>query len=246
MITIRALAVGLTVFASASAYANQSYDNDIYGLEMVTADDISNDRVKCRSDRAVPKKGIVDRVVDGDTMNLRVKEGVYSVRFVGIDTPESYYKGQSQGIWAEKAKETLQRLLPEGTGVTLRYEADSCDTYGRLLAHVFKGKEHINKKLAEKGLAVNYCVAPSFKYCQEIGDSVDSAMHARKGMFTDSNVELPYDFRRRVSGAPQRSYVGDLETKEVYRPGNQDRVDIPKRVFFFTESRVQDPFHIVE
>ncbi|MGE3260478.1 MAG: thermonuclease family protein [Bacteriovoracia bacterium] len=205
-----------------------------------------SDRLKCNKATELPVNASVDRVVDGDTVIIRVPTGTYSVRMMGIDTPETHFMGKSQGEWGDKAAELLSDLLPVGTKVRLEYTAESCDAHGRLLAHVFKGKLHTNAEMVKQGLAANYCVAPSFEYCREIGNHVANAIKYRLGMFADSNAELPYDFRRRIGGNEQRSFVGNLSTKEVLTPGHQDDVPVAERVFFYRQSDVKAPYFIAK
>lgn len=206
----------------------------------------ASDRLKCKAGQPGPAAARVDRVVDGDTVIIRVAEGTYSVRMLGIDTPETHFMGKSQGEWGDKAAELLTDILPVGTNVRLEYSDEGCDGHGRLLAHVFNGRTHTNAEMTKQGLAANYCVAPSFKYCREIGDNVANAIQNRIGMFSDSNAELPYDFRRRIGGNEQRSYVGNLRTKEVLPPGHQDEIPVAERVFFYRKSDVKPPFRVIE
>jgi micrococcal nuclease len=164
---------------------------------------------------------------------------------LGIDTPETHFMGRSQGRWGDEAAAQMAQLLPVGTRVRLEFTQESCDAHGRLLAHVFNGKVHANAEILKQGLAVNYCVAPSFTYCKEFAGYVANAEESRIGMFSDPRHELPYDFRRRIEGNPQRSYVGNLSTGEVFTPGHQDDVPVAQRVFFYRKSDIKAPFHIV-
>ncbi len=201
---------------------------------------------KCDRNKPIETSGVIVRTYDGDTVMVRTRTGNYSIRLIGIDTPETHFMGQSQGPWGEKAAEKLAEMLPAKSRVRLEFSQSPCDQYGRGLAHLFVGKVHINRELAQDGLAANYCIYPSTDYCEEIGELTKQAMERRIGMFSDPNVELPYDFRRRVKGTRQSSLVGNLKTKEVRRPGNQDQVPVAERVFFFREEHVKAPYHIVD
>jgi len=112
------------------------------------------------------------------------------------------------------------------------------------LAHVFNGRMHVNAEMVKKGLAVNYCVAPEFDYCDDFSRYAQQAINQRAGMFSDSQVELPYDFRRRIGGNEQRSYVGSIVTKIVYPPGQQEKTPIAERVFFYRQQDVSFPYRI--
>jgi hypothetical protein len=78
--------------------------------------------------------------VDGDTLRIREPGGELAyVRLVGIDTPEDVKPGYPSECGSKAAARSMERLAPEGAGVTLRYDfvADHEDVYGRILAHAF-------------------------------------------------------------------------------------------------------------
>lgn len=203
-------------------------------------------RQLCDRAKPVEKNVVVETGVDGDTVYIRAKSGSYSIRMIGMDTPETHYMGSSQGEWGETAADRLKEILPEGTKVRLEFSPDVCDKYGRILAHVFKDEMHVNREMVKEGLAVNYCMFPSVAYCTELSKEVAKAIKNRTGMFGDSKLELPYDFRRRISNRRQASYVGSIRTKLVQIPGNQDKVPVAERIFFSRESDVKNPYHVVE
>lgn len=215
-------------------------------VQAQTADGSHIEKSKCDSSRPIEKTVTVVDTADGDTITIKARSGAFAVRMIGMDTPETHYFGHSQGKWGDIAAERLAELLPKGTKVRLEFSPSYCDAYGRILAHIFKGETHLNKLMVKEGLAVNYCMYPSVAYCDEIGQLAKNAIKKRLGMFVDSNVELPYDFRRRISKREQGSYVGSLITKVVYRPGQQDRTPVDERIFFSNESSVKAPFHVVD
>lgn len=203
------------------------------------------ERAKCQKENPIGPTATVVSSFDGDTILVRWKNENYSVRLIGVDTPETHYMGQSQGKWGDMAAEYTSETLPPGTEIRLELSPSICDSYGRVLAHVFKGKMHFNASLAQKGLAVNYCLYPSVAHCEEIGNMAKKAYEARKGMFSE-NTELPYEFRRRISGRTPSSLVGNLRTKEVYGPENQGKVDFYNRIFFSPDKPLPAPYHRVD
>lgn len=212
-----------------------------------TSTDIDNRISKCDQFSAPQPYGTVKKNVDGDTIHVTATDGnTYSVRMLGMDTPETHYYGHSQGEWGDRAAEVLSQIIPVGAPVTLEYGTTACDMHGRLLAHVWAGNMHANAEMVKRGLAVNYCVAPDFKYCDEFAQYTSLALNSAQGMFSDPSFELPYDFRRRISNNEERSYVGNLETKEVHSPGHEKDVEIPLRVFFFERGDIQYPYQLVD
>src|SRR5688572_11270331 len=71
----------------------------------------------------------VTKVSDGDTIRVANGSTSFAVRFLSIDTPETHYEGQSQGVWAERAAQRLAQLLPVGTQVELQLDVEKCDGY---------------------------------------------------------------------------------------------------------------------
>lgn len=199
---------------------------------------------KCEPGDEIEKTGTVSGGVDGDTVRIKTRSGTYSVRLLGIDTPETHFMGKSQGVWGELAARAMKKMLPDGSKIKLEFGETPCDSHGRALAQVFKGKMHVNAEILQMGLAVNYCVAPEFRYCEEFSRYTQNSIDNGVGMYADPKVELPYDFRRRIGKNEQRSYVGSIQTKIVYGPGFQDKTPVADRVFFYNRNDVQAPYHI--
>ena len=101
----------------------------------------------------------VDRVVDGDTVDLTVDYGFRTYasnrfRLYGIDTPE---RGQPR--WAD-ATAHLAALMPVGSQVVIRSYKPTLhpksDSFGRWLVDIYAGEIHVNKAMLDSGLAVVY------------------------------------------------------------------------------------------
>ena len=102
------------------------------------------------------QKARVIRVVDGDTVNVKIIKGrKATVRLIGIDTPEVF--GGTE-CWGPEASATAKRWLPRGTRVRLISDPsqDLKDRYGRILRYVIKGSTDINKRMVRKGHARVY------------------------------------------------------------------------------------------
>jgi micrococcal nuclease len=87
------------------------------------------------------ERAVVDHVVDGDTLDVRVNGRLQRVRTVQIDAPESsstpYGRPDRCGA---PAKRFAQSLTGPGRTVTLEFAGrDRTDSYGRLLAIVGLG-----------------------------------------------------------------------------------------------------------
>ncbi len=96
------------------------------------------------------EKGVVERVIDGDTFVLK---GGEKVRLIGIDTPE---KGE---FCFEEAKSRLQELVLN-KDVLLYKDQSNRDKYGRLVRFAYVDGFFVNLVLAEDGFARAFEFAP--------------------------------------------------------------------------------------
>ena len=115
------------------------------------------------------------RVTDGDTIecdlndNGRLDKPIEEIRFLGIDTPEMHYskKNRFHGAQDEPfAKEASGWTTKQLTGksVTLEWDQQRHDPYGRSLAHVFetaRASVSINEQLLKQGYATVLFIQPN-------------------------------------------------------------------------------------
>ncbi len=100
--------------------------------------------------------GIVVKVTDGDTLEVRVHGvGVRDVRILGIDTPEVHGQRECGG---PDASARMQRLAPVGSRVVLVSDASQADRdrYGRWLRYVARAGRDVGKAQVRAGLATAY------------------------------------------------------------------------------------------
>src|SRR3954462_15941192 len=103
--------------------------------------------------QAGPMEGRVVRVVDGDTIKVRLDGGrTERVRYIGIDTPGSLKPNTRVQCFAEQASH-FNASLVSGRAVTLRTDAEARGRYGCLLAFVYAGGRFLNRELVARGYA---------------------------------------------------------------------------------------------
>lgn len=90
-----------------------------------------------------PKKGKVERIVDGDTIVLNNGS---IVRYVGITSPETNEP-------FEKESTEANRKLVEGKEVELEYDNYKGDKFGRILAYIIVNNTNVSIELARLGMA---------------------------------------------------------------------------------------------
>ena len=130
---------------------------------------------------------IITRCVDGDTFHFREVGGdvVESVRFIGVDTPETNYGLEP---WGQAASDFTCVKLANADTIVLEWD-DTLDTrkgnYGRWLAFVWYDGRLLNLELVE--LAYSHSSAINTKY----GDIMQDAWY--KAMATGRRVHGEID-----------------------------------------------------
>jgi micrococcal nuclease len=108
-------------------------------------------------------EGPVIRVVDGDTIHVRLGTRVEKVRYIGIDTPEVHHptKGEQPG---GREASAVNSTLVSGRIVRLETDVQTRDRYGRLLAYVWVGDTMVNAELVRRGYAQIMTVPPNVRH----------------------------------------------------------------------------------
>jgi micrococcal nuclease len=107
----------------------------------------------------------VVRVIDGDTIQVCCIFGDREkVRYIGINTPETKHPTKGVEHYGKEASEANRKLV-DGKPVSLEFDVEQRDRYGRLLAYVFlKDGIFVNAWLVENGYAQVMTVPANVKY----------------------------------------------------------------------------------
>ena len=103
---------------------------------------------------ATKESAHVKQVYDGDTVLL---EDGRKVRYLGINSPEY------QEPFYLKAKRFNESLVLNRE-ITLEFDRERTDAYGRLLAYVYVENQMVNARLMQEGLAHAFFIGPSRKH----------------------------------------------------------------------------------
>jgi micrococcal nuclease len=133
--------------------------------------------------------GTVTRVVDGDTVYVRLRGRELDVRLIGIDTPEV---DPSIGVecYGDEASSFTEREL-DGREVNLEFDVERHDRYGRVLAYVWLDGELFNERLIDEGYAVVTTFPPNVKYVERFTASQARARDAGRGLWGACPQDAP-------------------------------------------------------
>ncbi len=110
--------------------------------------------------------GFVERVIDGDTIRVDLGDRTETVRYIGVDTPETVHPASGVGPYGKAASE-FNRSLVEGQWVRLVFDVEQRDRYGRLLAYVYTDSLFVNAELLRRGYAQLMTVPPNVLHVDE-------------------------------------------------------------------------------
>jgi len=131
-------------------------------------------------------RGRVVRAVDGDTIIVEGGDGrIEDVRLLGIDTPETVDPRRPVGCYGPEAS-TFTKHLVTGRRVTLRYDRELHDRYGRFLAYVWLAGRRplfVNAELVRRGYARSYPFPPNTAHAALFAALERSAAVAGKGLW---------------------------------------------------------------
>jgi len=135
-----------------------------------------------------PGRASVERVVDGDTIVVRlpgtgrVKE---KVRLIGIDTPESVDPRSVVECFGREAGRRTAALLPPGTAVRLVRDVEARDRYSRLLAYVYRADDglFVNLALVADGYAAVATYPPNVAHAEELAAAARTAQEQGRGLW---------------------------------------------------------------
>ena len=149
---------------------------------------------------AAPAEAVVrvERVVDGDTISVRLGGRDEYVRLIGVDTPETVKPDTPVQCFGERASHFTKRRLT-GRRVRLVFGVERRDVYGRLLAYVYvafptsstsqggksrKRPERLfNAILARRGLARPLTIPPNDRFAPRFERLAVAAARAGRGLW---------------------------------------------------------------
>jgi micrococcal nuclease len=128
---------------------------------------------------------VVNFVVDGDTIDVRIDGVDYRLRYIGIDSPEN---GQP---WSQQATDYDAQLVA-GQTVYLQTDVSNTDSYGRLLRYVYlPDGRMVNELLVAAGFAYASVYPPNVKYQARFASAERSAQQSGLGLWSIPATATP-------------------------------------------------------
>ena len=192
--------------------------------------------------KEVPKnsvKAILERVVDGDTMKLKLDETgeIITLRLLLVDTPESVKKGVDPQPYSIEASNFTKSTLLSGDTVYIEYdEGDKTDKYGRHLGYLWFYSnddcnwQMFNEKLISEGYARVGYIYSQKKYLNELYKAQEYAKSNKlniwsvDGYVTNKGFDVDaYNLNSRKSNTENNLNNSSLKTDNVYANSNSKK-----------------------
>ncbi|KAB7708206.1 thermonuclease [Bacillus aerolatus] len=136
------------------------------------------------------KKGItgtVFYVVDGDTFDIKLPNGKEErIRMTLVDTPETKHPRLGVQPFGPEASAFTKKVLMNKK-VTLEFDVQERDRYGRILAYVWLDGKMVNEQLIAKGLARTAVFPPNTKYVDRFEKVQKEAREQKVGIWLVEN-----------------------------------------------------------
>jgi micrococcal nuclease len=131
-------------------------------------------------------QAVVERVVDGDTVVLDMRGGAEKVRLIGIDTPETVKPNTPVQCYGPEASAHTHNLLPPGTHVVVKRDAEARDHFGRLLLYLWREDDgrFVNLDLVTGGFARPLAIAPNTAHEAQFEAAAGHARAAGRGLWS--------------------------------------------------------------
>jgi micrococcal nuclease len=129
-------------------------------------------------------QALVVRVIDGDTIEVdRALDGQATIRYIGVDTPETVAPGQPVACFGREASNRNKELV-EGKTVYLEKDVSDADRFGRLLRYVYLADgSMVNELLVVEGFAQVSTFPPDVKHQQRFLAAQQKARSANLGLW---------------------------------------------------------------
>jgi endonuclease YncB( thermonuclease family) len=129
----------------------------------------------------------VERVIDGDSIEIVLNGELLGLRYIGIDTPEI-------GMPYSLESTELNQNMVEGQIVELERDVSDTDQYGRLLRYVYlQDGTMVNAELVRLGYALAVAYPPDTKYQEIINSSELEAKENELGLWAPPSPTAPVD-----------------------------------------------------
>jgi micrococcal nuclease len=146
---------------------------------------IASQSVYAQSQQELPagEDATVTRVIDGDTIEVRINDARFTVRYIGIDAPET--RGAPAQTCLSRQATAANRALVLGKTLRLEKDVSEFDQFGRLLRYAYlPDGTMVNENLVMQGFAQTATFPPDVKYVDALAAAQQTARDGNAGLWS--------------------------------------------------------------
>jgi endonuclease YncB( thermonuclease family) len=140
----------------------------------------------------------VTRVVDGNVIYAAVGQHIEAIRYIGVGVPFVAHPVRGPEPYAGFVAE-MNRQLVDGKWIRLRFDRQTRDEHGRLLAYVWVDRVFVNAALLHRGYAEAEPATINTRYAAYFQSLEADARRTRRGLWGYGDV-LAYQRARPAEG----------------------------------------------
>lgn len=127
--------------------------------------------------------------VDGDTAKFNLNNEIITVRFLGIDTPETVHTQKEEQPYGQEASNYTKTRLENGDKIELEYDSNSLekDKYGRVLVWIWIDDSLLQEELVKNGLARTYMLQDNYRYAGRLQLAEEEAKNNHINIWNENN-----------------------------------------------------------
>jgi micrococcal nuclease len=155
------------------------------------------------------EKALVTRVIDGDTIEVKINENVEKIRLIGIDTPETVSPNVGVECFGHEASNKAKADLVNKSVILVSDDSQGDkDKYGRLLRYIYLEGQAVsyNEQLILGGFAEEYTYDEEYELYDRFADAELEAILEGKGMWSDDACSDD-DSNTKETGSNNGDYV---------------------------------------
>ena len=125
--------------------------------------------------------------VDGDTAKFELDGKEITVRFLGIDTPETVHPTKGEEPYGKEASNYTKGKLENAHKIEIEYDenASETDKYERALVWVGVDDTLLQEELISNGLARTYMLQDNYKYAWMLQENEEKAKEEKVGIWSE-------------------------------------------------------------
>lgn len=147
---------------------------------------------KAKNEKTIKKEIKYSRSVDGDTAKFILNDKEITVRFLGINTPETVDKNRPEEPFGKEASNFTKEKLENAKKIEIEYDenAQKQDKYNRELAWIWVDDNLLQEEIILKGLAKTYMLPNTYKYAAKLQLAESKAKEENLGVWSLKQNEI--------------------------------------------------------